>query len=424
MEVMKAPPQLMLLPTAHPPVLGQQHDQDQDYHHHQQEQEQQEQQGQGLFLPTEVLLNHVVAFLRPKEAAALASTGATLRGLHPHAHVRCIKGKFRSSSLLLANLHRCWRLATLDLRGNRLTSDGIRTLGDFLAGTAPAGSSLEALDLSALSLTPLGIRLLAQSLAGRRAPGAAAPGAGVGAGAGAATEASSTQAADAPQQQQQPQAPAPPPRPQRRLPLRTLALAVNNAGDEGAAAIGDLFASGVLPRLEEANVSNSVITFQGLAHLARGLSSCPRLRRLNLSNNPLFEIPGALFPFGVAAASEAALAAWDAFACAIPPTLETLSIFNALLSAIAINRLVLHWHAPALRGLNLSWNRIGADGAAALAHSLAKGACPSLHSLNLSHCVVDKTALPALTQALSAPGGIRQSIQHLNLGTSVGGNWL
>jgi Ran GTPase-activating protein (RanGAP) involved in mRNA processing and transport len=350
------------------------------HHHHQ----------QPLFLPPEVLLNHVVSFLRPRDVAQLVSTSQTLKALDPHAHVRCIRGKFRSSSLLLAHLHRCQRLATLDLRGNRLTSDGIRTLGDFLAGAAPSGSSLESLDLSALSLTSLGIRLLAQSLAGGGNDGDnSARGGGGGGG-------------------------------RRQLPLRTLALAVNNAGDDGAAAIGDLFAAGVLPRLEEANVSNSVITFKGLAHLARGLKGCPRLRRLNLSNNPLFEIPGALFPFGVLAASEAALAAWDAFACSLPPTIESLSIFNALLSAVAIHRLVLHWRAPALRSLNLSWNRIGADGAGALAQSLAKGACPALKSLNLSHCVVTRAALVDLTKALSAPGGIGHSIQHLNLGARCG----
>lgn len=415
----------LMLAAAHP-ALGQQqegHEHEHGYDHDPDHQQQQQQEGHTLFLPTEVLLNHVVAFLRPRDVAALASAGPTLRRLNPHAHVRCIKGKFRSSSLLLANLHRCRRLAALDLRGNRLTSDGIRTLGDFLARAAPSASSLESLDLSALSLTPLGIRLLAQSLSGRRAAGAGAEAAAAAAEANS-TSITTTQADTQLQQPQQPnqQQQAPPrPQPQRRLPLRTLALAVNNAGDEGAAAIGDLFASGALPRLEEANVSNSVITFQGLAHLARGLAGCPRLRRLNLSNNPLFEIPGALFPFGVAAASEAALAAWDAFARALPPTLESLSIFNALLSTIAIHRLVLHWRAPGLRGLNLSWNRIGADGAAALAQSLAKGACPSLQSLNLSHCVVNRSALPALTQALSAPGGIRHSIQHLNLGAWVGG---
>ncbi len=332
-----------------------------------------------------MLLNHVVAFLRPRDAAQLMSTSKALRALDPHAHVRCIRGKFRSSSLLLANLHRCRRLATIDLKGNRLTSEGIRTLGEFLAGAAPSASSLETLDLSALSLTSLGIRLLAQSLAG---------------GGGGHHGSSHTHTHR-----------------RRRLPLKALALAVNNAGDEGAAAIGDLFGAGVLPQLEEANVSNSVITFKGLAHLARGLEGCPRLRRINLSNNPLFEIPGALFPFGVLAASEAALAAWDAFACALPSTLESLSIFNALLSAVAIHRLVLHWRVPALRSCNLSWNRIGPDGCVALAQSIAKGACPSLQALNLSHCVVSKAALADLTQALSAPRGIKDTIQHLNLGT-------
>lgn len=235
------------------------------------------------------------------------------------------------------------RLHCLDLRGNRLEASGLATL----AGVVEGSGQLERLDLSGLSMGPATVRALALSLqrsANRR--------------------------------------------------LRSLSLAVNNLGDEGAQALGWLWSTGALPSLESVNLGNCVISHTGMEHVGRGLSHCAGLRSLNVSNNPL----GAGVQF---------------LAPALGPQLEHLSIFNALLDGLAIERLVSQWRCASLHSLNLSWNRIGTHGSRALARCLATSPC--LTSLNLSHNYIQGDALPALALAFRSPE-LRHAIRKLNLG--------
>lgn len=338
----------------------------------------------------------IVGFLRPQDIGQLAQTSHEFQALELHARIASISGKFRSSDRLIQNLHLCTALQVLDLRGNKLTSDAIKTLARFL--DSPSAQRLEILDVSAMSLTPLGVFLLTESL--RRSTNGPT---------------------------------LLPPAPGRRVPshllppLKTLALPVNNVGDEGAVSLGNLLAGGLGQTLESINLSNTVIGPRGLAQLARGLEQCRRLTTLNLSNNPLDvqsayiqHAPNVQMPpmndNGYPVVGLPSLVqSWDDFAKSLAPSLRHLSIYNSLLSATAVRSLVSHWRVPALLHLNLSWSRMGSDGARLLARSFTDGCCTSLQHLNLSHCLIHRDALPELTLALGCPG-VQHSLRVLNLG--------
>lgn len=255
--------------------------------------------------------------------------------------MQVVSGKFRATDQLLLHLKELRRLQCLDLRGNRLSADNIRALTSLVERSP----HLERLDLSGLSMSSSTIRHLAHTLKQAHA-------------------------------------------------IRALSLSVNNVGDDGAEALGLLCGSGALPELEVVNLGNCVIGPSGVDHLARGLQQCPKLRLLNLSNNPLGSNVRGL-------------------ASCLGPQLESLSIFNALLDPVAVDHLVSQWRCLAtLHTLNLSWNRIGTAGAKALARCLSGGSC--ITSLNLAHNYIQGDALPALSLALRT--GLRSSIRKLNLG--------
>ncbi|CAK0866673.1 unnamed protein product [Prorocentrum cordatum] len=77
---------------------------------------------------------------------------------------------------------------------------------------------------------------------------------------------------------------------------------------------------------------------------------------------------------------------------------------------------------PSLQTLNLSFNSMGAEGAAALAEALrAPGALPSLQTLNLARIDVGDEGAAALAEALRAPGAL-PSLQELVLARNRVGN--
>ncbi|CAK0861047.1 unnamed protein product [Prorocentrum cordatum] len=77
-----------------------------------------------------------------------------------------------------------------------------------------------------------------------------------------------------------------------------------------------------------------------------------------------------------------------------------------------------HGALPSLQALHLSGNRVGGEGAAALAEALrAPGALPSLQALHLSGNLVGDEGAAALAEALRAPGAL-PSLQALGLGSN------
>ena len=308
--------------------------------------------------------------------------------------------------------------------------DGIQVLARLLAKSC----GLEELDLSCFPLTPLGIRLLASGIAAREGDGKGAKhmnvsgvthaGNGMGAavtssgpspgqggsvpavGAGAASSSSVTTRAATP---------TPPPRtPQRQirrqhfqLPLKTLTLAVNDIGDQGASVLGDLLAGGLGKTL-------GAIGPRGLANLARGLAHCSILQHLDLSSNNLDVPYRQQDDQGHQPAVRLIVESWDAFARSLPKSLQHLNLLNARMSDTAVHRLVLQWHVPALVHLNLGFHLIGSAGVRLLCRSLLDMSCAKLEHLNLAQNEIGMDALPELTQA-SSSARIKQSILYLDL---------
>jgi hypothetical protein len=101
-----------------------------------------------LSINRDVLIS-VVSFLRPREVVTLEATTRELRASNLTAHLQVVTGKFRHPEQVLAQLRFCPQLQSLDLKGNRMSMEGLRTLTTFVEDGA---RNLERLDLSGLSI--------------------------------------------------------------------------------------------------------------------------------------------------------------------------------------------------------------------------------------------------------------------------------
>jgi Ran GTPase-activating protein (RanGAP) involved in mRNA processing and transport len=170
--------------------------------------------------------------------------------------------------------------------------------------------------------------------------------------------------------------------------LRRLSLAATGLGDAGAGALAEALAvPGALGQLRELDLSSNGVGAAGAAALGSALPRCARLAVLSLASNTLGREGGE----GLAAGLGGCAALEDV-------DLSWCDVGAEGMRAVAA---ALRRREPSLRALRLRGNRMGDEGAAHVAETLATGRWPNLRRLLLCMNEIAADGAEAIAAALA-----------------------